>query len=78
MNREDIIRMAEQCGIPEFENNESQADNIILFAKTVSAAEARECMKICEKEADDLPYGSREWLVANLCAVGVGQRAYDV
>ena len=26
MNREDIIRMAEECGIPEFENNESQAE----------------------------------------------------
>jgi hypothetical protein len=25
MEREQIIRMAEECGIPEFENNESQA-----------------------------------------------------
>ena len=39
MTREDIIRMAEECGIPEFENNESQADNIIRFAALVAAAE---------------------------------------
>ena len=39
MNREDIIRMAEECGIPEFDNNESQADNIMRFAALVVAAE---------------------------------------
>ncbi len=42
MNREDIIRMAESCGIPEFENNESQADNIMRFANLVAAAEREE------------------------------------
>ena len=39
MTRDDIIRMAAECGIPEFENNESQADNIIRFATLVAAAE---------------------------------------
>jgi len=39
MNREDIIRMAEDCGIPEFENNESQAENILRFAALVAAHE---------------------------------------
>ncbi len=39
MTREDIIRLAEKCGIPEFENNESQADNILRFAALVTAAE---------------------------------------
>jgi hypothetical protein len=39
MTRDDIIRMAEECGIPEFENNESQADNILRFATLVAAAE---------------------------------------
>jgi hypothetical protein len=41
MNRDDIIRMAEQCGIPEFENNESQAENILRFATLVADAEAK-------------------------------------
>jgi hypothetical protein len=36
MTREDIIHMAEECGIPEFENNESQADNILRFATLVA------------------------------------------
>jgi hypothetical protein len=39
MTRDDIIRMAEECGIPEFDNNESQADNILRFAALVTAAE---------------------------------------
>ena len=41
MNRDDIIRMAAACGIPEFENHESQADNIIRFANLVAAAERK-------------------------------------
>ena len=44
MTRDDIIRMAEECGIPEFENNESQADNILHFAAIIAAVE-RERMK---------------------------------
>jgi hypothetical protein len=39
MTRDDIIRLAEKCGIPEFDNNESQADNILRFAALVAAAE---------------------------------------
>lgn len=30
-----VIAMAEECGIPEFVNNESQAENIIRFAELV-------------------------------------------
>ena len=41
MNREQIIQIAEQCGIPEFENNESQAENIIRFAALVAAASVK-------------------------------------
>ena len=44
MTRDDIIRLAEDCGIPEFENNESQADNILHFAAIIAAVE-RERMK---------------------------------
>ncbi len=45
MTREDVIRMAEQCGIPEFENNESQADNLERFAALVAAAEREACAR---------------------------------
>ena len=48
MNREDIIRMAEECGIPEFENNESQAENIMRFAALVASTEREACAKVCE------------------------------
>jgi hypothetical protein len=49
MTRDDIIRMAEECGIPEFENNESQADNILRFAAIVAAAEREACEQVCER-----------------------------
>jgi hypothetical protein len=52
MTRDDIIRMAEECGIPEFENNESQADNILHFAAIVAAIEQEECADLCEDLAD--------------------------
>ncbi len=31
MTRNDIIKIARECGIPEFDNNESQAHNILTF-----------------------------------------------
>jgi hypothetical protein len=53
MNREDIIRMAEKCGIPEFENNESQANNIMRFAALVASAEREACAKVCDDLWED-------------------------
>ena len=56
MTREDIIRIAEECGIPEFENNESQAENIMRFAALVASAEREQltdaAMKAAEKSVD--------------------------
>ena len=52
MNLDDIIRIAESCGIPEFENNESQADNIMRFAALVAAAEREACAKVCEDSVE--------------------------
>jgi len=34
-----VIEMAKKCGIPEFENNESQAENIMRFADLIRADE---------------------------------------
>ena len=31
MTRDGILKLARECGIPEFENNESQAHNILTF-----------------------------------------------
>ena len=53
MNREDIIRIAEKCGIPEFENNESQANNIMRFAALVASAEREACAIVCDDLWED-------------------------
>ncbi len=65
MTRDDIICMAETCGIPEFENNESQANNILRFAALVAAAEKEACAKVC----DALPF-----LNADQCATAIRMR----
>jgi len=54
MTSEDIIRMAEECGIPEFENNESQADNILRFAALVAAAERERAIVIAKNMKEEL------------------------
>ena len=52
MNREEIIRMAEKCGLPEFENNESQASNLEAFAALIRADEREACAKVCDEVAE--------------------------
>jgi hypothetical protein len=52
MTRDEIIKMAEKCGIPEFENNESQAEQILSFAALVAAAEREACLQIADHCAD--------------------------
>jgi hypothetical protein len=72
MTSEDIIRIAEECGIPEFENNESQADNILRFATLVSAAEREACAKVCERLADMV--SNNNWVAIEnrkLCATEI-------
>jgi len=54
IERDDIIRMAETCGIPEFENNESQAENILRFAALVAAHEREEVTKQIQAEINHL------------------------
>ena len=66
MNRKQIIRMAEKCGIPEFENNESQAENIMRFATLVASAESEACAKI----GDDHPSWSSRMYSATIRARG--------
>ena len=52
MTRDDVIRMAAACGIPEFENHESQADNIIRFATLVAAAEREQIIALNAPEIE--------------------------
>lgn len=79
MTREDIIRMAEECGIPEFENNESQADNILRFAALVAAAEREACAKVCDDAAFDWSIHASGGPVAhyNHCATAIRARGKE-
>lgn len=52
MTKDDVIRMAEACGIPEFVNNESQAENIMRFAELVRADERARLAEQPEQHQD--------------------------
>ena len=60
---DEVLKMAEQCGLPEFENNESQAANLVMFAKLVAEVEREACAKVCEpQDAHDDPLTA--WKIA--------------
>jgi len=63
MTRDDIIKLAQDCGIPEFENNESQADNILRFAALVAEAERNKLA---------------QWMMAKGYATGHGDTTEDL
>jgi hypothetical protein len=71
MTREDIVCMAEECGIPEFENNESQAENIMRFAALVASAEREACAEIAEKQRYAMHISLTSHPVQNGTAVGI-------
>ena len=48
MNREDIIRMAREAGLP---SSELYHKNLERFAALVAAAEREACAKVCDTEA---------------------------
>ncbi len=54
MTHTEIIKLAEQCGIPEFDSNESQADNIVRFANAIWNAAIEKAAT--EFECDDSYY----------------------
>lgn len=65
-----IMEMARECGIPEFENNESQADNIIRFSELVREDERnRTWVGLTDDEVGDLSdfaYANDEEFVRNV------------
>jgi hypothetical protein len=54
LTTDEVLKMAEQCGLPEFENNESQAANLVMFAKLVEAKAAEREREACAKVCDEL------------------------
>ena len=52
MNREDIIRMAQEAGIGWGEKLGGMPDFLERFAALVASAEREACAEICKKHAD--------------------------
>jgi hypothetical protein len=50
MTRDDIVKMARECGIPEFENNESQAHNILTFFARIQQHLSYDGIHTCNDE----------------------------
>ena len=74
MTRDFIILLAEEF-VPEFENNESQADNILHFAAIVAAVEREACAKVCDSEVEKLTqWHPREARAVGVCADAIRAR----
>ena len=69
MNREEIIRMAREAGMPEWLQEDWFADPFdsfaMKFANLVAAAEREACAKVCEEPG---------WNAANWCAKAIRAR----
>jgi hypothetical protein len=50
MTRDGILKLAEECGIPEFENNESQAHNILTFFDRIQQIMLYDGIHTCHNE----------------------------
>jgi hypothetical protein len=50
MNRDDIIRMARDCGYWSGQTVEMNDVGLERFAALIAAAEREECAKVCESE----------------------------
>jgi hypothetical protein len=50
MTRDGILKIARECGIPEFENNESQAHNILTFFARIQQHLSYDGIHTCNDE----------------------------
>ena len=69
MTRDDIIRMARECGLPDWE---PVGEKIERFAALVAAAEREACAKVCERLADMV--SNNNWVAIEnrkLCATEI-------
>ena len=62
MNRDDIIRMAQEANL--WITSDERRAAVVRFANLVAAAEREACAKVCDAEADEMTEG--EW---TSCAV---------
>ena len=73
MNKEDIIRMAREVGLPHWYETEGVVNEelLIKFATLVASAERDACAKVCEQRSDPLGYAN---LTAEACACAIRAR----
>ena len=75
MNREYIIRMAREVGLPHWYETEGIVNEALLikFAALVASAEREACAKVCEEQAKE--YASMAaWKLCNECANAIRAR----
>jgi hypothetical protein len=73
MNRDDIIRMAEEAGVHEGGGaNWVEGNRWELFANLVAAAEREACAKVCDELV--LEHPGRADLTAKQCAFNIRER----
>jgi len=49
MNRDDIIRMAQEAGVHHINLDEDYIEEFVAFAELVATAEREACMKLCKE-----------------------------
>ena len=76
MNKEEIIRMAREAGMPEWLQEDWFADPFdsfaLKFATLVAAAEREACAALCDKISDDDGF---EGGYADNCAIAIRARS---
>ena len=73
MNREDIIRMAQEAGFVQMPETPYGGSKLEAFANLVASAERETCAKVCEEQAKE--YASMAaWKLCNECANAIRAR----
>jgi len=77
MNREDIIRMAEEVGIKDsllYEHWRCNVESMTRFAELVASAEREACAKLCETFDQREMFNDEDMAVADACATAIRAR----
>ena len=73
MNKEDIIRMAQEAGF-RVNTTESLLEELERFAALVASAEREACAKVCETFDQREAFNDEDMAVADACADAIRAR----
>jgi hypothetical protein len=75
MTRDDIIRMAHECGIlMRSHEHQEEPTKLERFAAFVAAAEREACARVCDERAKKAPVCSEAQYEADDCAAAIRAR----